>query len=66
MYLHVAGKTCAAVREDLQAKPIVDTWGAQVRVTCNDHIVQALSAGHDGKLGTCDDLSNRASFKVIR
>ena len=66
MYLHVAGKTCAQVSEDLMTKPIVDAWGARVRVTCNAHIVQAVSAGRDGKLGTCDDLSNRGSFQVRR
>lgn len=65
MYLNVAGKTCAEVHEDLMAKPIVDVWGAQVRVMCNAHIVQALSAGRDGKLGSCDDLSNQGSFRVL-
>ena len=42
MYLNVGGKTCAEVREDLMNKPIVDVWGAQVRVMCNAHIVQAV------------------------
>jgi len=65
MYLNVTGKTCAEVHEDLMAKPIVDVWGAQVRVMCSAHIVQALSAGRDSKLGTCDDLTRWASFRVL-
>jgi hypothetical protein len=51
------GKTCAEVREKLLAKPIVDAWGAQARITCNGELVQSISAGRDGKIGTCDDLS---------
>ena len=58
--------TCAEVREKLRVKPLVDAWGAQARVTCNGQLVQALSAGRDGKLGTCDDLSQFISFYAPR
>jgi hypothetical protein len=60
------GPTCAEVRKKLNAKPIVDAWGAQARVTCNGYLVQALSAGRDGKIGTCDDLSRLISLKGNR
>jgi len=66
MYLHFLGKTCLEVRELLIQKPIVDAWGAQVRVSCNGDVVQALSAGRDGRLGTCDDLSNWTSLRHFR
>jgi hypothetical protein len=59
------GKTCAEVREKLLAKPIVDAWGAQARVTCNGEIVQSTSAGRDGKIGTCDDLSEALPISGI-
>ena len=54
--------TCAEVREKLQAKPLVDAWGAQAQVTCNGQLVQTLSAGRDGQLGTCDDLSRHIAL----
>lgn len=50
------GKTCAEVRESVKSKPVMDVWGAQVRVLCNGDMAQAVSAGHDRKIGTCDDI----------
>jgi hypothetical protein len=53
---HFLGSTCAEVHENIKNKPLVDSWGAQARVTCNGYAAQAISAGRDGKIGTCDDL----------
>lgn len=59
-------KTCAEIVERLVNEPVVDAWGAQARVYCNDDIVQSISAGRDGKLGTCDDLAATKSLRLPR
>lgn len=53
---HFFGNSCDEVRENIKDKPIVDSWGARARVTCNGYAAQAISAGRDGVIGTCDDL----------
>lgn len=53
---HFLGSTCDEVHENIKSKPLVDSWGARARVTCNGYAAQAISAGRDGKIGTCDDL----------
>lgn len=64
---HMVGVSCGELRRLLAEKPIVDVWGAQTRVVCRTFQDQsletmseaeAISAGHDGKLGTCDDVAN--------
>ena len=55
---HFAGTTCDEVRRNIAGKPIMDVWGAQVRVICNGHVAQAISGGRDGRIGTCDDIAN--------
>lgn len=62
------GGTCADARESLAADPIVDAWGARARVVCDGDIIQAISAGRDGKVGSCDDLARFATLqtKMIR
>jgi len=60
------GKTCAEARESLAAEPIVDAWGAQARVVCDREVIQAISPGRDGKLGSCDDLARFATLQVSK
>ena len=48
--------SCDAVRDSIKDEPIVDAWGAQARVVCNAASAEAISAGNDGKIGTCDDI----------
>jgi hypothetical protein len=59
-----SGNTCDEIRKTVNGNPIVDAWGAQVRVICNGVGAQAISAGRDGKVGTCDDLGARLSMNV--
>jgi hypothetical protein len=51
----------------MEERPIVDVWGAQARVICrtfqgrSSKVIseaEAISAGHDGKIGTCDDVAS--------
>jgi len=63
---HASGKSCAEVRKSIESKPITDIWGAQVRVICNGRAAQAVSAGHDGKIGTCDDLAVKLALNAER
>jgi hypothetical protein len=45
---HFAGTTCEEVRENIAGKPIMDAWGAQVRVICDGQVAHAISGGRDG------------------
>jgi hypothetical protein len=60
-----SGDTCDEIRKNIKDAPVMDAWGAQVRVVCNGVGAQAISAGHDGKIGTCDDLSGRFSMGMV-
>jgi hypothetical protein len=53
---HFIGNTCDEVHVNIKDRPVVDIWGAQARVICNGEMAQAISAGHDGIIGTCDDF----------
>lgn len=60
------GKTCVDVRKSIQREPIVDAWGARAHVVCNAYRAQAISAGRDGRLGSCDDLSVTIAVNPVR
>jgi|GEM_PF-5075527 len=70
---YMFGVTCDEVRASVDDRPILDAWGAQVRVVCragvdrlrqpiNEAEAEAISAGYDGKLGTCDDVATRIAI----
>src|SRR5688572_1146813 len=49
--------SCDGVRDRVERMPIQDAWGARCRVICGGAGAQAISAGYDGKIGTCDDIA---------
>lgn len=49
---HSSGDTCDEIQQNIKGMPILDAWGAQVRVICNGIGAQAISAGRDGEIGT--------------
>lgn len=57
--LHLDPWSCDRVRDRIKDSPVVDAWGARARVLCNASVAQAISAGHDGKIGTCDDIGRQ-------
>src|SRR5690606_18426804 len=61
---HFEEKDCNEIRKSLVVTPILDAWGARVRVMCNGDVIQALSAGRDGEFDTCDDLVRWTKLKA--
>jgi hypothetical protein len=49
--------SCDSVRDRLERIPIQDAWGGRCRVVCGGVGAQAISAGYDGKIATCDDIA---------
>lgn len=60
------GASCDEVLKNIKDRPIVDVWGAKARVICNGYGAQAISAGHDGKIGTCDDLGVTIGVNAVK